>query len=299
MTPVDISAWVTQANMKAQGYLDRYAQDVTTRFHAYIDKAQQEAGMIYLNDQLGEAQKKFSFVLQNFPRSLVSEDVLKDHVVDDDHFDQWHKAFKFIEADKSFSPAFTFNLEFELDVFEQERREYEEDPVSSPTHSSLFLSEAIIIVISYYVFRRKQIEYLENKIREADSGRPGPGLNCPFTEEEKVKLYKGCLDQELIASNTDEADFIKALSPDEYPTEKIRWIDENRDGRLKSISLACFYYTAVPSSQDEAENYTIDRPAIKRCFADKDGNDFELKTPKKTDPSFDRWMRKFKVMLDD
>ena len=299
MTPVDISKLIAQSKLKAKGYLDRYDQDLTIRFNTFIDNAQQESGMNYLKDQLVEANKKFSFVLKNFPRSLVSEEVFSDQVFNDDDFDQWYKAFKFIEADKSFSPVFTFNPEFELDVFEQERSEYTENPTWATTDSILFFSEVVIIVISYFLFRKNQIQYLETKIRNTNAGRPGPGLNCPFTPEQKAKLYEGCKDQNLIAPDTDKDNFIKALSHDEYPIEKIRWIDVNREGRLKSISLACFYYTVVPSSQDAEGNYTIDRPAIKRCFTDSDGNDAIVTTPKKTDSNFDFWKRKFRTMLAD
>ncbi len=298
MTQDNIGKVITQARKKAQGYLDGYAQEVTTRFSAYLDNAQHEEGMIYLNNQLDQAQKRFSFILENFPSSLVSENIFKDHQFNDD-FHQWYQAFKIIEADKSFSPAFTFDPRYDRDVFEQERQEYEENFDSAYEDNALFFSEVLIIVISYYVFRQKQITHLTQKIQEANSGRPGPGLNCPFTEEEKAKLYEGCLREELIAADTAKENFIKALSPAEYPSEKIRWVDINKKGQPKSISLACFYYAVVPASKDESGNYTIDRPAIKRCFADKDGNDFEVKTPKKTDPSFDRWMRKFRAMLNE
>ncbi len=298
MTLNDTSALIAQAKIKAQGYLDGYFQDVITRLCAYIDNGMQEEGMNYLTDQLIEVKKRRNLAMKTFPGSLVSGSIFEDHQCDNDDFYQWYQAFRIIEADKSFSPVFTFDPKYELDVFEQERREYETNPDFTPKDSSLFFSEVLITVISYQIFRQTQIEYLEKKFREADSGRPGPGLNCPFTEEQKVKLYEGCLGQKLIAPNTDQDNFIKALSPGEYPNEKIRWIDVNRKDRPKSISLACFYYVVVPSSKDEAENYTIDRPAIKRCFADKDGNEFQVKTPKKTDPSFDRWMRKFRAMLE-
>lgn len=252
-------------------------------------------------------QDKSEAILQIMPVFLADGKVLLENIIIGEEnaeilnsrFMEWYPSYATIK--KQYSDFRIKLSKHEKLVFDAEVKEQEKVFLKSKMISHLFESKydagiskfslsVYYTVVSFRQFQLLRKDFLTQYIQNIKSPVSGIGFNSPLSKEQKTKLWKKCIDDNLIAADTSEENFIAAFSPKELPInfKPIRWINKNqRNNPSQSIIYALIDALEAP----------YNKRTFHKIFTDEQGILISL-SKRRMDNNYIGWIGDFKKTLN-